>query len=61
MAWTEQERTLKQLQEKYGTTAFVEDRVNYKLVGFKRGAKKISAIGNTWQQAIEALGKKAQQ
>lgn len=59
MAWTEQERALAQVQEKYGKTAFAEDHLTYRRVGYRRGEATISAIGSTWDEAIEALGKKA--
>lgn len=58
MAWTEQERTLRTLKEKYGPTAFTEEAVNYRRVGFKRGKETVSAVGDTWQEAVERLERK---
>lgn len=50
---TEQEKVLKELKQKYGPTAFATQYENYCRVGFK-----ISAMGKTWQQAIEELERK---
>lgn len=58
MAFPDQISALNYLREKYGKTAFVEDHENYRRVGYKRGKKTISAIGQTWDEAVEALGKK---
>lgn len=58
MAFTEQQRALAQVREKYGKTAFVEDHANYKRVGYKRGDRVVSAIGQSWDDAINELGKK---
>jgi hypothetical protein len=55
MAWTEQYRILTQLQDKYGPTAYTEDTVNYRLVGFWRDGKQVFCIGQTWDEAIEGL------
>jgi hypothetical protein len=46
------------LRHLYGKTAFAEDHLRYKRVGFKRGEKTVSVIAGTWDEAIEALGKK---
>jgi len=58
MAFTEQERALEQVQAKYGKTGFAFEHLNYRMVGFKRGDKTISATGATWDEAIAELGKK---
>lgn len=49
---------LNYLREKYGQTAFAVDHQNYRRVGYERGGKTISATGDTWDEAIEALGKR---
>jgi hypothetical protein len=55
MAWTAQEAALKQAQRKFGMTAYTEDTVNYRLVGYMRGNRRIFCIGDTWEQAMAAL------
>jgi hypothetical protein len=57
MAFTEQQRALEQVREKYGQSAFAEDHPNYKRLGYKRGNRVISAIGQSWDDAINELGK----
>lgn len=59
MVWTEQERVLDAMKEKYGETAFTEDHQNYKRVGFKRKGATLSAIGHTWDEAMAELERKA--
>jgi SLT domain-containing protein len=49
---------LNYVREKYGQTAFAVDHQNYRMVGYERGGKTISAVGQTWDEAIEALRKK---
>lgn len=56
---TPQEEVLYQMRSTYGKTAYTEDTLRYKLVGFKRDEKKLFAIGNSWQQAIDGLEKRA--
>jgi len=58
MGLTEQESALKTVRTKYGPTAFTEDTVNYKRVGFKAGSEQVTGMGNTWTQAIKACDKK---
>lgn len=60
MDGTSQQKALNELRHLYGKTAFAEDHLRYKRVGFKRGEKTISVIAGTWNEAIEALGKKVQ-
>lgn len=55
---TEQERVLIQMRETYGKTAYTEHHMNYRLVGFNRG-QRVFAIGDTWEQAIDRLARKA--
>lgn len=55
---TDQEKALRTAKKQYGTTAFTEHHINYRRVGFRRGGKVISAVGDTWQQAFSELDKK---
>ncbi len=50
---TEQEKALKKAKKAFGTSAFTEHHINYCRVGFRRGGKVISAIGDTWAECIE--------
>lgn len=59
MAFTQQQEALAKIQKLFGETAFTEDTMNYRLVGFKRGSTKLYCIGDTWEEAIGALGRKA--
>lgn len=52
---TEQELALKSAKKQFGTTAFTEHHVNYRRVGFKSGGKVISAVADTWDDAIQDL------
>lgn len=61
MAWKTQESALNYAKKKYGTTAFTVEHVHYKMVGFKRGEKKITGRGDTWEAAIRELERKAEQ
>lgn len=56
---TEQELALKYAKKQLGTTAFTEHHVNYRRVGFKSGGKVISAVADTWEDAIQDLVFKA--
>jgi hypothetical protein len=58
MAFTEQEVALYRVREKYGKSGFTEDLVGYRRVGYLRGNRTVSAVGQTWDEAIAALGKK---
>jgi len=55
---TEQEKALKTVKKIYGTTGFTEHHINYCRVGFRRGGKVISAVGDDWTQAFTELDKK---
>jgi hypothetical protein len=61
MAWSEQRLALDNLRKKYGPTVFVKDHVHYKLVGIVKGAKRIFTVGNTWDEAMKRLARKAGQ
>ena len=52
---TEQALALKRAKRQFGTTAFTEHHVNYRRVGFKSGGKVISAVADTWDDAIQDL------
>ena len=56
---TEQELALKSAKKQFGITAFMEHHVNYRRVGFKSGGKVISAVADTWDDAIQDLVFKA--
>ena len=52
---TEQELALKSAKRQFGTTAFTEHHINYRRAGFKSGGKVISAVADTWDEAIQDL------
>jgi len=52
---TEQEVVLQRMRETYGKTAYTVNHLNYRMVGFNGG----KAIGDTWEQAINRLEKRA--
>lgn len=54
-----QERALLRMQKIYGDTAYTENHLHFRLVGFKRDGKRPFAIGDTWAQAMERLEGKA--
>jgi hypothetical protein len=56
--FTKQQDALAQATKKFGKTAYTEDTVNYRLVGFAREGKKVFCIGDTWREAMAALEKK---
>ena len=57
---TKQEQVLDVMKKQYGKTAFTEDHVEYRRVGFRGKSGTVSEIGDTWQEAIDLLGKKVQ-
>jgi len=57
---TNQEVALKRARTEYGKTAFTEHHVNYCRVGFMRGTKQFSGIGDTWDEAFESLAGKVE-
>lgn len=59
--YTAHEQALLKTRERFGTSAYCEDNLTYKLVGFGRGSKKEFAVGDTWDEAIQALEKKVNQ
>jgi hypothetical protein len=56
---TGQEVALETLRDMYGKEAFTEDCIAYRRVGFKNKLGVVSAIGDTWQEAMGALAQKA--
>jgi hypothetical protein len=58
MAFTDQQKAREKVRENYGQSGFAEEYANYKRVGYKRGDRVISAIGQSWDDAINELGKK---
>lgn len=58
MGFTPQEKALSQLQKSHGKSAFTEDHLNYRRVGFRRGETTLSAMADTWDEAMEILRKK---
>lgn len=59
MKKTKQEEALEKAQAKYGDTAFTEDTLNYKRVGFINSVTKrqVKAIGKTWAAAFKVADK----
>lgn len=54
---TNQEKALKKSRQLYGNTAFTEDTVNYRRVGYHNGTKVIVCIGTTWNEVFKKLEK----
>ena len=52
---------LKTAKKVFGSTAFTEHHLNYCRVGFRRGGQIITAIGDTWEDALNGLVLKAEQ
>jgi hypothetical protein len=46
---------LKSAKKAFGTTAFTEHHEAYMRVGYRKGNRIISAIGDTWEDALNAL------
>ncbi len=55
---TNQEKALKRARKLYGNTAFTEDTLNYRRVGYHNGTKVIVCIGTTWNEVFKKLEKK---
>lgn len=60
MAFTEQQSALEKVKKLYGVTGYTEHTVHYRLVGFKKGSTKFFGIGDTWEQAFNALEAKVE-
>jgi hypothetical protein len=58
--YTSQQKALERVTLLFGRTAFTEDHVDYRRVGCKIGPNKFSAIGASWDQAIEGLQAKVE-
>lgn len=58
MAFVEQSAVLNHMQAMHGKSAFTMHHINYKLVGYKVGARKVYAVGSTWEEAIYVLERK---
>lgn len=52
---TEQQRALAEVQRKFGDSAFTQNYIGFREVGFRQGALTIRAIGQTWDEAITKL------
>jgi hypothetical protein len=46
---------LKTAKKVFGSSAFTEHHINYCRVGFRRSGELITAIGDTWEDALEGL------
>jgi len=55
---TNQEKALKQVKRMWGNTAFTEHHVHYFRVGCRMAGKVITAMGDSWEEAIAALDNK---
>jgi hypothetical protein len=56
---TAQEETLFRIRNLFGKSAFTEDHRNFRQVGYQRDNRIVSAIGETWEEAIRNLEKRA--
>lgn len=61
MAFTQQQTALARVTELFGKGSFTSDHVDYRRVGCTIGEKWFSAIGSTWDEAIEKLKEKVQE
>jgi hypothetical protein len=55
---TQQEQALNEMRHKYGMSAFTHHHLHYCMVGFVRAEKRVTGMGATWQEALDALGRK---
>ena len=46
---------LKAAKKAYGASAFTEHHISYCRVGFRRNGQLITAIADTWEDALEGL------
>jgi hypothetical protein len=56
---TEQELALEKVQHVFGETAYTEDHINFRLVGYRHRSGTVQATGTTWDIAIMRLKDKA--
>ena len=52
---TPQEKALHRMQKLYGLSAWTENHINFRQVGFRRNGEQFSGIGSNWDEAIKAL------
>jgi hypothetical protein len=52
---TTQEKALKEAKKHFGHTAFTEDHINYRRVGYKKDGKVLTVMADTWKEAIASL------
>ncbi len=55
MAYSEQQTALQNVRTIFGKTGFTENTIHYRRVGCMVGRREVWAIGDTWNEAIEAL------
>jgi alpha/beta superfamily hydrolase len=55
---TPQEKALKQARKQYGDTAFTEDHVNYRRIGFRAGTTHVIGMGDDWHGAFAQVERK---
>ena len=55
MAFTPQQYALDRVQREFGETAFTENHIAYRRVGTRQTGSTLSAIGETWDEAIANL------
>jgi hypothetical protein len=55
---TAQEHALKQARKQYGDTAYTEDTINYRRVGFRcSNGRFINGIGDNWHDAFVSVAR----
>lgn len=59
MPFSSQQYALDRAQKKFGDSAYTVHHLNYKLVGFYPKGKKVFCIGDSWEEALECLERKA--
>jgi hypothetical protein len=55
---THQEQALKQARKQYGDSAYTEDTVNYRRIGFRSpNGRHITGIGDNWHDAFVSVAR----
>lgn len=60
MSFTTQQYALDRAQKKFGASAYTVHHLHYKLVGCERNGKRLFCLGESWEEALEGLERKAQ-
>jgi len=58
MALTPQERALREAQDRFGDSAYTVDHLDHKEVGCMWDGKRTLVTADSWEKALEKLGRK---